>query len=163
LRLSLLPFGEVKREVLEKVAKQLDFFQAEIKILPPISNPMRAYNPIRKQYLADFFLEEARMREGDRVLGIASVDLFAGDLNFVFGQAEIGGKAAVISICRLASEDNEVYLERIVKEAVHELGHTFGLRHCPDKYCVMHFSNCLADTDLKGRNYCERCLQSLPF
>lgn len=163
MRLSLLPFGEVKREVLERLAKELDFFRAEIEILPSAPNPKKSYSPIRRQYLANFFLDEARMRKGDRVLGIASVDLYAGDLNFVFGQAEMNRKAAVISICRLASEDDELYLERIVKEAVHELGHTFGLRHCSDKYCVMHFSNCLADTDIKGRNYCKRCLRSLPF
>jgi len=46
---------------------------------------------------------------------------------------------------------------RAVKEAVHELGHTFGLDHCSDPRCVMHFSNMLADTDRKGREFCPSC------
>ncbi len=100
------------------------------------------------------------MQLGDRVLGITEVDLFAEPLNFVFGQAEISGKAAVISLARLKGE-KKLYHSRTVKEAVHELGHTFGLRHCDSESCVMRFSNCLAETDLKGETFCEYCEEDL--
>jgi archaemetzincin len=83
-------------------------------------------------------------------------DLFVPGLNFVFGLAV--GNTAVISLARLRSEKNEyVFRERALKEAIHELSHTFGFQHCPDIKCVMHFSNCLEDTDIKGPDFCRVC------
>jgi len=104
---------------------------------------------------------------GDRVLGVVDVDIFAPGLNFVFGQADISGKRALISLQRLRQEfyglprDESVFGERVLKEAVHEVGHTYGLRHCPDPTCVMHFSNSLPDTDLKGCNLCLICQEKI--
>jgi archaemetzincin len=83
-----------------------------------------------------------------------------GDLNFVFGEAYKGRRIAAIYLPRLRQEfygleSNElVFHERIVKEAIHELGHTFGLFHCNNKLCVMHFSNSLYDTDIKEKRFC---------
>ncbi len=88
---------------------------------------------------------------------MTDVDLYAERLNFVFGQAQIGGGTAVISLNRLSSEDRHLFLTRALKEALHELGHATGLGHCDDERCVMHFSNTLADTDLKGPGYCQAC------
>jgi archaemetzincin len=68
---------------------------------------------------------------------------------------------AGIGLARLRQEfyglksDNSLFLERVVKEATHELGHAFGLRHCPRQKCVMFFSNSLADTDRKCRRFCN--------
>jgi archaemetzincin len=69
----------------------------------------------------------------------------------------MGGKAAVISLHRLRSPDRSLFSLRILKEALHELGHNRGLRHCSDDGCVMHFSNTLADTDRKGPGFCPDC------
>ena len=88
-------------------------------------------------------------------------DLFAGGLNFVFGIASPGG-ACLISTARLvAGADDALFRARLLKEAVHELGHTLGLGHCADSGCVMHFSNNLADTDCKGDAYCSRCAAAI--
>lgn len=57
--------------------------------------------------------------------------------------------------------DPGLFRERAKKEAVHELGHVFGLLHCPDQRCVMHFSNSIAETDLKGWRLCGRCREML--
>lgn len=84
-------------------------------------------------------------------------------LNFVFGEAYSDGKIAAIYLPRLKQEfyglepNEQLFYERIVKEAVHELGHTFGFAHCGNKLCVMHFSNSLAETDIKGRGFCKNC------
>jgi DNA polymerase-4 len=89
-------------------------------------------------------------------------DLYAGGLNFVFGLAECPGRAALISLYRLGQEAGEaLFRERALKEALHELGHSLSLGHCPDSCCVMHFSNCLADTDRKGSEPCARCTRAL--
>jgi archaemetzincin len=68
----------------------------------------------------------------------------------------------VVSTARLLfGANDELFRARLLKEAVHELGHTLGLDHCSDPRCVMHFSNKLADTDVKGDAYCDRCVARL--
>jgi archaemetzincin len=53
--------------------------------------------------------------------------------------------------------DEPLFHQRIIKEAVHELGHAFGLEHCNNQMCVMHFSNSLTDTDIKQNSFCDIC------
>ena len=103
-----------------------------------------------------------------RNLGIIDEDIFANHLNFIFGLAMKPQMklikfptGALISIVRLrefygSPLNNEIFRERIFKEALHELGHTFGLDHCHN-YCVMRFSNTLGETDEKSTRYCPSC------
>jgi archaemetzincin len=124
----------------------------------------------RSQYPGEPFLAAlaATRPPGEEVvLGVTGVDLMVPGLNFVFGLADPGSGAAVISLARLYPEfygqprDPRRFKERAVKEAVHELGHLLGLGHCPDPACVMSFSNSLADTDRKGQGFCRACRERL--
>jgi archaemetzincin len=107
-------------------------------------------------------LKSARDEAFDRILAVTNYDLYANNLNFVFGLADTPEKSAVISLFRLrVGADEERFHSRVIKEAVHELGHTWGLSHCQNPRCVMHFSNSLEDTDRKETEWCESCGRKL--
>jgi archaemetzincin len=162
LSLTLLPCGAVEHEDLQDLARALDGRGMRVTIAKSVPVPPEAFKPRRQQYRADDFLKVARNQPGDRVLVVTDCDLYAGDLDFALGLADSPGKRAVISLFRLRTgADKETFRRRAVKEAVHELGHTFGLPHCANPGCVMRFSNSLADTDRKGSQWCESCEQEL--
>ena len=102
-----------------------------------------------------------------RVLALIPFDLFIPILTYVFGEAEVGGSVAVVSYCRLAPEryglpaDDALLLRRLLKEAVHELGHVASLIHCGEQTCVMHASSYVEDIDLKGDSFCGVCAAEL--
>jgi len=145
-------------------------FHCPVEIKAGFSDLSQAYNPERKQYFSSKLLAYLKKSEREeRVVGIADVDLYIPRLNFVFGEADMVSGTAVVSLCRLRQEyyglapDEALFLERATKEIVHELGHTFGLGHCPNNKCVMHFSNSLADTDLKAAGFCSSCRPKIIF
>jgi archaemetzincin len=100
---------------------------------------------------------------GTRVLGVTGCDLYVPVLTFVFGEAQLDGSCALISTARLSDEfyglppREDLLRERVVKEAAHELGHTFGLRHCGDWHCVMASSHAVERLDVKTADFCAAC------
>jgi len=157
--------GNVADEIMGELKDRVGgVFHCPVEIEAGFSDLSQAYTPTRKQYFSSKLLASLKKSEKDeRVVGIADVDLYVPRLNFVFGEADIVSETAIISLCRLRQEyygltpDQALFLKRATKEIVHELGHTFGLGHCPNNKCVMHFSNSLADTDLKEANFCSSC------
>ena len=156
--------GKVDADVLEKIVRAIEReFGLPAESLDAVEVPNRAFSEKRRQYYSTALLQELMRGIRDdafRVLGITDVDLFVPQLNFVFGEAAVDGRAGVISLCRLRPEfygqapNEELFAERAVKEAVHELGHTLGLRHCSNPGCVMRFSNSIEDTDRKSVRFC---------
>jgi archaemetzincin len=157
MRLTLKPFGPVAPEVLEHLRVSLPDFD-EVVVAPAAALPAKGFDPRREQRLASSLFPACLAEPGTRVLGVTEADLYETGLNFVFGYSQPDGRAAVISLARLHDADSERFLDRCVKEAVHEIGHTLGLSHDEDHpRCVMRFSHNLEETDRKGRAYCAEC------
>ena len=141
-------------------------FSRPVRVRPPWFDPEHAFSMARGQYdstrLLAALLDEPP-DQGEKVIAIAGVDLFVPVLTYVFGEAQLGGRAAVASLHRLDDEvyglppNRELLGQRLAKEAIHELGHTFGLLHCRDSRCVMRPSTVVEEIDLKTGEFCARC------
>ncbi|MGE5176513.1 MAG: archaemetzincin family Zn-dependent metalloprotease [Hyphomicrobiales bacterium] len=141
-------------------------FRVDVRYRSPWFDPEGAFDPSRGQYhstkLLRMLLDDPQ-EPADRTLGVAGVDLFTPVLTYVFGEAQLGGRAAVVSIHRLRSElyglpvDDALLFDRLHKEAVHELGHTYGLLHCANIACVMRASAYVEEIELKGAGFCDLC------
>jgi archaemetzincin len=128
------------------------------------------FDPNRGQYNSSLILQQLIFKpppDAEKILGVLDVDLFIPILTFVFGEAQLQGIGAVVSTQRLHNrfyglpENTEVTSERLLKEAVHELGHTFGLIHCSQPKCVMNSSTYAENIDQKSAELCPLCQQSV--
>lgn len=166
LEVLLLPLGPFPAQVLSDLAQHLER-QLELPVTPgDVPFPLEdTFDARRDQYRSDLLLErlQAHPTPAARVLGVTEADLFIPVLTFVFGEAQLGGRAAVVSTYRLRNEvyglppDRERLEERLLKEAMHELGHTFGLLHCYHTGCVMQASTYAESVDLKPAAFCRLC------
>ena len=141
-------------------------FRLSVRLRPPWFDPEISFDPSRGQYNSTLLLAQLLRGPSDgalRVLGVTSLDLFVPILTYVFGEAQLNGRAAVVSIERLRNEayglpsDETLLRTRLEKEAIHELGHTFGLLHCLDSTCVMHSSTYAEQIDIKYGHFCTTC------
>ncbi|MGE5413512.1 MAG: archaemetzincin family Zn-dependent metalloprotease [Syntrophomonadaceae bacterium] len=156
---AVVVIGDVPRSTIEPLAPVLrETFDAEIVVAPDLVLPAAAWNASRRQWSSTKILDalaSAKRPEWERLLGIVDADLYVPDLNFVFGEADPRRGVAVFSLARLrAGADAALLSRRAATEAVHELGHTYGLSHCEKPTCVMWFSNTLSESDGKGTRFC---------
>lgn len=179
IKIYIIRFEGVEEKILEYIREGVEesFRGGICEIIDDILElPMKAYNSLRGQYLSELLLEEVSKyalklspESGTKyiVLGIADVDIYSPGMNFIFGLAQCPGKAALISLFRLRPEfygdepNQDLFLERALKEAVHEIGHTLGLKHCKNQFCVMFFSLHIGMTDRKSRFFCDNCMKSI--
>jgi archaemetzincin len=165
--LQLLPIGNLDGELLMDLGPALaDTFRLPCEVIAPALDPEFAFHGERQQYHSSEVLQRMQGRvtaSSWRLLGVTAHDLYIPILTFVFGEAQMGGPCAVVSAHRLQQEfyglpeDREVLRQRLLKEAVHEIGHTLNLSHCDDYGCVMAPSHAVEWIDLKESTMCANC------
>ena len=170
-RLELVPVGALPPTVLSDLRDDLgSCLHREVHHTDSALDPGPAFDPERRQYLATELmchLLEPPPDPGERRIAVAAVDLFLPVFTHVFGTAQIGGHVGVVSLYRLrpeyagAPQDIGRMRERLAKEALHELGHTFGLVHCRQPWCVMAASRLPEEIDLKDFRFCDACAKHL--
>ena len=170
--IALVAVGQVQEESIATLLERLPvkFAGATCRLVEMENTAEKWRNPHTNQYHATRILEDlekhTKQFQNDRLLGVTDLDLYVPGMNFVFGEeAHLPGRTAIISTYRLKGHTSygeaELLPVRVVKEGMHELGHTLGLTHCKDPLCVMCFSNSLVDTDRKKEDYCEICSNKL--
>ncbi|HEY7096125.1 MAG TPA: archaemetzincin family Zn-dependent metalloprotease [Terriglobales bacterium] len=166
-QLQLLPIGDVDAVLLrELVAALAGIFQLPCQILEQSLDPEFAFHGERQQYHSSELLSSMQAwvhAEAWRLLGVTGVDLYIPILTFVFGEAQMGGPCSVVSLHRLRQEfyglpaNHQLLRDRLIKEAVHEIGHTLSLTHCQDYGCAMAPSHAVEWIDLKSAALCKIC------
>ncbi len=166
----LLPVGNIGMALLERVSRSLpECLPVRCDILASSLDPGAAYHAERQQFHSSEILQRMQplAARSWRLLAIADVDLYIPILTYVFGEAQIAGPCAVVSVFRLRQEfygldrDEDLLRERLLKECVHELGHTLELRHCQDYRCAMASSHAVEWIDLRKSTLCHSCRSQL--
>jgi len=164
----LVPMGAVRADYLRSLAEAMrEQFGLPVELTANQGRPVYALDAKRKQYNSQLIirkLPQIAPAYALKILGVTDIDLFSPIFSYVFGEAQFHGRCAVVSTFRLHPnpESNPrpgcpPLLDRLEKEAIHELGHTFGLRHCPDPDCVMSYSVGVDCADRKFPYFCPSC------
>jgi archaemetzincin len=165
--LYLVPVGPIEEGLLSSTAAALErTVGLASRRMSALEDPDYAFDPKRNQFASSTILTRLMRQvpaDASRLLALTERDLFIPILSFVFGQAQLNGPAAIISLARLRQEfyglqpEEAVLLARTVKEALHEVGHTFGLVHCENRMCLMSLSTNIRQVDVKGSDFCPSC------
>ena len=165
--IALATAGEVDGEAAAWVAACVESaLGIEARFVEPFPPPGYAFDPARGQYSSTLILHDALRRVpagASKMLVLTEADLFIPMLSFVYGQAQLGGTAAIVSLARLHQrfyglpENRPLLFVRVRKEALHELGHAYGLTHCEDRLCTMSLSTGIQQLDMKGAGFCDGC------
>ena len=167
----LLPVGKVEGSLLEDLCAAIPrCLHVACEIFPAELDPVFSYHLERQQYHSSEILGRMQplVRPQDwRLLGVTDVDLYIPILKYVFGEAQVGGPCALVSSHRLRQEfygldrDDAILSQRLLKECVHELGHTLDLHHCEDYRCAMASSHAVEWIDLREATLCDSCQYQL--
>ena len=169
--ITLISYGYFGKDLLEKTAEAvIHEFQCSVNLIEGHLDLSEYYDSARRQYNGNSMLklvDSLSFPDSLKILGLFDVDLFIPILTFIFGQAFLGGRTGIASLYRLSNErygmirDDRLLLDRFCKEVIHELGHTFGLKHCQNPICVMRSSTYVEDIDQKNQHLCHNCRAEL--
>lgn len=147
--IDIQPFSDVTQNQVDAVFTELKKVYPYVQLRKAIPIPEKAYYQARKRYRADTiirYLNREVNRNNHVVIALTNKDISCtkGAINDygVMGLGFCPGKACVASGFRLSKTNT---LNQLFKVAIHELGHTQGLSHCPVKTCFMR--------DAEGKNY----------
>ena len=163
----LTPISFSENQILIKLASPIKKqFRYDLRIVDAEIVLDDFFNADRRQYSANEILEKLKGEYPDNksiIVGVTELDIYIPVLTFIFGQAYLNGRAAIVSTYRLRNEyygmipNSDIFLQRLEKLVVHELGHSFGLIHCNNPNCVMISSTYVEEIDQKSANLCDYC------
>jgi archaemetzincin len=170
-KIILVIFSEIDSRYIAGLKTGLETaFKRNVEINNQINNLKYAYDRARNQYTSPRLLSRLRrMRKApaDKVMAVVDVDLYSPGYDFIYGEADVKAGLATLSIYRLRETtangrpDSHLLMERIIREAVHEVGHLYGLVHCKNPKCVMRTCTCAAEVDEAGNGLCADCQGTL--
>lgn len=165
--ISIVPINAIDHALLSRLALCLEErFLARVDVRRPLEVPDTVLNSARKQlFFGSFVPKLASLVEGadDIVLGVTEYDLYKTSHQFIFGSSSEGQRCGAVSLHRMRAEfygdepDANLLFQRLLKEAVHEVGHMLGLKHCMNARCPMYSALSIFDTDNKYSTFCEVC------
>jgi len=169
--IRVVPVGNPSEKMLTILCSQIEnALRTKCRLLRKIDIPQHAHNHWRKQYNSEIIMSEvANIPEVKFIdkdiptLMIIDQDIYFKTLNFVFGLEDPITNACIVSTARLRPElydeksDERKVTQRLIKEAIHEIGHLKGMDHCGNKKCVMAYSPSVNYIDTKEKEFCEQC------
>ena len=153
--------GGINKEIIEWLSRELNnySFKTEYESEPILITATKEIQyPTLLEELRDRF--EKEVEENKKILGITDLEL-KDEEKSPLGVAETGGGYALVSTGRLSCNGTESFRERLLKESLHELGHTLGLEDHREPDCVMNYSSTIEDVDKKNKEYCSKCRKNL--
>lgn len=168
--IEIVPLGRVDGVAVSVVAANLQAIGGLLAdVVPPWPEPGYAIIPARRQYNAIPILQalEATAPATGLRLGLMAGDLCLPIFSYVLGEAQVNGRAAVVSLYRLGESgdkkpvDSSLLYERVAKVALHEVAHILGLHHCREPHCLMRFSLGVEHIDELSLAFCPECKDRL--
>jgi len=167
--IDIVPIGEIDETLLSFLRQSIfQTFKIQSRVRNGRFDLSPVYDPVRNQYNSSGLLLQLisdTPPETLKILGVTELDLFIPIFTFLFGEAQLNGIGALVSTHRLHNqfygipENKELLENRLLKEGIHELGHTFGLIHCFTLKCVMKSSTYVEEIDQKSMDFCRLCEQ----
>ena len=171
MRVGLFAVGDIDLRIISQLSCELEErFLYKFGLESSLSTPTSAFNAVKKQYFAPALLNRIKTAFPPAIkyaLGLTRVDLYGVSLNYIYGDANVDDRIALVSYHRLRPQfyghltDEKLLFDRLLKESTHELAHVLGLKHCYNPACVMYYSTYIYDIDKKTSLFCSECEKRL--